>query len=95
MMKSNFTTGTHCKISGHYKSASEFHKGTAALSSTWATPLKLVVQNIIASGNQAVVELKAVDVKCKNGLAFTNEYAWVLEFNDQNKIVKVRAYMDT
>jgi ketosteroid isomerase-like protein len=55
----------------------------------------LVVQDIIASGDRAVVELKAIDVECKNGLAFTNEYAWILKFNDQNKIIKVNAYMDT
>ncbi|KAF4548399.1 Hypothetical protein D9617_28g065050 [Elsinoe fawcettii] len=91
----NLCEGTFCKISGHYQSLQEFHTGTKALSSTWASPLKLVVQNVIASGNQAAVELKAVDTSCKNGLPFTNEYSWVLQFDQNNKIKVVRAYMDT
>ncbi|KAK4936726.1 hypothetical protein LTR10_022450 [Elasticomyces elasticus] len=87
--------GTYCPISGHYNSAKAFQEGTAALSKTWAVPLKLVVQDILVEGNQAAVELKAVDVHCKNGLPFTNEYVWLVTFGDNKKIVKVRAYMDT
>lgn len=87
--------GTYCSIAGHYHSKKEFHDGTKSLSSIWASPLRLVVENIICDGYQAAVEMKAVDTKCKNGLPFTNEYTWVCEFNDQNKIVKIRAYMDT
>ncbi|CAI7599752.1 unnamed protein product [Penicillium pancosmium] len=87
--------GTYCPIAGHYHSKGEFHEGTKALSSTWASPLKLQVENIICDGHQAAVEMKAVDTKCKNGLPFTNEYNWVCEFDDKNKIVKIRAYMDT
>ncbi|KAF3031120.1 hypothetical protein E8E11_000151, partial [Didymella keratinophila] len=61
-----------------------------------ATPLKLVVQDIIHNrANKAAVELKAVDVDCKDGLKFTNEYVWVCHFNDQDKIVKINAFMDT
>ncbi|KAH6618438.1 hypothetical protein C7974DRAFT_440635 [Boeremia exigua] len=88
--------GTYCPISGHYKSKQAFHEGTRALSSTWATPLCLVVQDIIHDGaNKAAVELKAVGVECKDGLKFTNEYVWVCHFNDQDKIVKINAFMDT
>jgi hypothetical protein len=54
-----------------------------------------VVQNVIIEGNQAAVELKAVDVKTKSGDPFPNEYTWVLGFNDSGKIATVRAYMDT
>lgn len=67
----------------------------APLAAAWATPLRLVVQNIIVDGNDVVVELKAVDTECKNGLPFTNEYAWVCRFNKDGKIDKVNAYMDT
>ena len=89
-------TGTYCPISGHYKSKQAFHEGTRALSSTWATPLCLVVQDIIHDGaNKAAVELKAVGVECKDGLKFTNEYIRVCHFNDQDKIVKINAFMDT
>ncbi|KAH7134864.1 hypothetical protein B0J11DRAFT_425192 [Dendryphion nanum] len=87
---------TYCPISGHYSSKQAFHDGTHALSSTWATPLKLVVQDIIHDGkNKAAVELKAVGVECKNGLKFPNEYVWVCHFNDQDKIIKINAFMDT
>ncbi|KAJ4351119.1 uncharacterized protein N0V89_006458 [Didymosphaeria variabile] len=88
--------GTYCPIAGNYKSKQAFHDGTHALSSTWATPLKLVVQDIITDGkNKAAVQLKAEGVECKNGLKFPNEYVWVCHFNDRNKIVKVDAFMDT
>ncbi|KAF5693634.1 ketosteroid isomerase [Fusarium denticulatum] len=87
--------GTHCKVSGRYKSIEEFQQGTRALSSTWAGPLHLVVQNVIIEGNQAAVELKAVNTQTKSGDPFPNEYTWVLGFNDNGKIATVRAYMDT
>ncbi|PLB47651.1 hypothetical protein P170DRAFT_476334 [Aspergillus steynii IBT 23096] len=87
--------GTFCPIAGRYKSKAEFHEGTKSLSSTWASPLKLQVRNVICDGHQAVVEMRAMDTKCWNGLPFTNEYAWVCEFNDQNQIIRIRAYMDT
>ncbi|KZM28341.1 uncharacterized protein EKO05_0010452 [Ascochyta rabiei] len=88
--------GTYCPISGHYTSKQAFHDGTHALSSTWATPLKLVVQDIIHDGgNKAAVQLKAVDVECKNGLKFTNEYVWICHFDDRDMIVKLIAFMDT
>ncbi|KAH8430253.1 nuclear transport factor 2 family protein [Aspergillus melleus] len=87
--------GTFCPIAGRYKSKAEFHEGTKSLSSTWASPLKLQVRNVICDGHQAVVEMRAIDTECLNGLPFTNEYAWVCEFNDENRIIRIRAYMDT
>ncbi|KAH7072044.1 hypothetical protein BKA63DRAFT_554909 [Paraphoma chrysanthemicola] len=88
--------GTYCPISGHYTSKQAFHDGTHALSSTWATPLKLVVQDIIHDGdNKAAVQLKAVGVECKNGLKFPNEYVWCCTFNSDAKIIKIDAFMDT
>lgn len=57
--------------------------------------MHLVVQNIIVDGNQAAVELKAVNTKTKDGEPFPNEYSWILGFNDEGKIITVRAYMDT
>ncbi|KAF5719319.1 ketosteroid isomerase [Fusarium globosum] len=86
---------THCKVSGRYRSIEDFQQGTRALSSTWAGPLHLVVQNIIIEGNQAAVELKAVNTETNSGDPFPNEYTWVLGFNDSGKIATVRAYMDT
>ncbi|KAF7552180.1 hypothetical protein G7Z17_g4503 [Cylindrodendrum hubeiense] len=91
----DWTVKGTCQISGHYKSIKEFQQGTKALSSTWAGPLHLVVQNIIVDGNQAAVELKAVNTKTKSGEPFPNEYTWILSFNEEGKIATVRAYMDT
>lgn len=89
------TPGTFFQIAGHYTSKAELARGMSVLNTVWATPLKLVVMHILWDGNHAAVELKAEDTYCKNGLPFTNEYAWICRFNEENKIVEVRAYMDT
>jgi ketosteroid isomerase-like protein len=91
----NPVSGTFVPIGGVYKSNAAFHRETTPLSSTWATPLQLVVQNIVADGDWAVVELKAIGTECKNGLKFANEYAWVCRFNNEGKIDIINAYMDT
>jgi ketosteroid isomerase-like protein len=58
--------------------------------------LKLVVQDIIHDGgNKAAVQLKAEGMECKNGLKFPNEYVWWCTFNDDAKITKINAFMDT
>jgi ketosteroid isomerase-like protein len=58
--------------------------------------LELIVRGIIFDvRDRAAVELKAMDVDYKNGLAFTNEYVWVCHFNEDNKIVKINAFMNT
>ncbi|GME47272.1 hypothetical protein BDV41DRAFT_72418 [Neofusicoccum parvum] len=88
--------GTFCPIANTYHSKKAFQDGTKPLTSTWATPLKLVVRNIISDGqNQAAIELEAVDTVCKNGLKFTNFYTWICTFGENGKIVKINAYMDT
>ncbi|KAL1621647.1 hypothetical protein SLS56_009117 [Neofusicoccum ribis] len=92
----NLPTGTFCPIANTYHSKKAFQDGTKPLTSTWATPLKLVVRNIISDGqNQAAIELEAVDTVCKNGLKFTNFYTWICTFGENGKIVKINAYMDT
>jgi ketosteroid isomerase-like protein len=55
-----------------------------------------VVQDIIHDGgNKAAVQLKAEGMECKNGLKFPNEYVWWCTFNDDAKIIKINAFMDT
>jgi ketosteroid isomerase-like protein len=57
--------------------------------------LELIVRGIIFDGrDRAAVELKAMDVAYKNGSAFTNGYVWVCHFNEDNKIVKINAFMN-
>jgi ketosteroid isomerase-like protein len=87
--------GTFFQIAGHYTSKAELARAMSVLNTVWATPLKLVVTHILWDGTRAAVELKAEDTYCRNGLPFTNEYAWICRFNAENKIVEVRAYMDT
>ncbi|PHH66790.1 hypothetical protein CDD81_5922 [Ophiocordyceps australis] len=87
--------GTFLQIAGHYKSKSALRSGTHILNSIWATPLKMVVQHVICQESCAIVEMKAHETYCKNGMPFINEYVWICYFNKADKIVQVRAYMDT
>ncbi|PHH93328.1 hypothetical protein CDD83_7113 [Cordyceps sp. RAO-2017] len=87
--------GTFLQIAGHYESKAALRSGTKVLNDIWATPLKLAVQHVVCDGADAVVEMKADDTRCKNGMHFSNEYVWVCHFNDRGKIERVRAYMDT
>ncbi|KAL2863991.1 nuclear transport factor 2 family protein [Aspergillus lucknowensis] len=87
--------GTFFEMAGHYTSKKDLREKMKVLNTVFATPLKLVVKHILRDGSRAAVELKAEDTYCRNGLPFTNEYAWICRFGGENKIVEVRAYMDT
>ncbi|KAL2820925.1 hypothetical protein BDW59DRAFT_150515 [Aspergillus cavernicola] len=87
--------GTFFEMAGHYTSKKDLREKMKVLNAVFATPLKLVVKHILWDGLYAAVELRAEDTYCKNGLPFINEYAWICRFGGQNKIVEVRAYMDT
>jgi len=87
-------TGSQNPLGGHYTSAQDFAAATfTRLSKVLKTPLVLKVTNVIASGNQASVELQA-DSICHNGLPFDNCYAWNITVKE-GKIVQVRAYLDS
>ena len=105
----NWTVMGHCPLSGIYNSKQDFIKATVNLLGTHVLtePLRMAVHNVIvgevaADGSQtAVVEMKAIDAKCNNGLVFDNVYCWVCKFVQESdasgnwKIGKVRAYVDT
>jgi hypothetical protein len=55
--------------------------------------IKLLVRNIITSGEWIVVEMVS-KAECKNGLNFDNTYAWVCQFDRIGVVVQVRAYLD-
>lgn len=55
--------------------------------------IKLHVQNIIAEGDQVVVEAQG-DARTKDGLDYNNLYCIVLRLQE-GKVAEIREYMDT
>jgi uncharacterized protein len=85
--------GTH-PLAGHYYSKAAFIEGTfAKLSKVLPGGAQLHVENLLVSGDNAVVELHSL-ATAKNGLRFDNRYCWVLHFIDKT-IDVVRAYLDS
>ena len=85
--------GTH-PLAGHYRSKAAFIEGTfAKLGKVLPKGAQLHVENILISGDDAVVELHSL-ATAKNGLRFDNRYCWVLHF-EGNSIDVVRAYLDS
>jgi ketosteroid isomerase-like protein len=85
--------GTH-PLAGHYRSKAAFIEGTfAKLGKVLPKGAQLHVENILISGDDAVVELHSL-ATAKNGLRFDNRYCWVLHFSG-NTIDVVRAYLDS
>jgi uncharacterized protein len=85
--------GTH-PLAGHYRSKAAFIEGTfAKLGKVLPKGAQLHVENILISGDDAVVELHSL-ATAKNGLRFDNRYCWVLHFGDKT-IDVVRAYLDS
>ena len=85
--------GTH-PLAGHYRSKAAFIEGTIVkLGKVLPQGAQLHVENILISGDDAVVELHSL-ATAKNGLRFDNRYCWVLHFKGKT-IDVVRAYLDS
>jgi uncharacterized protein len=85
--------GTH-PLAGHYHSKADFLAHTfEKLAKVLPQGTQLHVENALASGDWAVVELRSL-ATAKNGLRFDNRYCWLCRFKD-GKIVEVRAYLDS
>jgi uncharacterized protein len=85
--------GTH-PLAGHYHSKADFLAHTfEKLAKVLPQGTQLHVENVLASGDWAVVELRSL-ATAKNGLRFDNRYCWLCRFSD-DKIVEVRAYLDS
>jgi ketosteroid isomerase-like protein len=85
--------GTH-PLAGHYLSTEAFIEGTfAKLGQVLPHGAQLHTENVIAEGDQAVVELHSL-ATAMNGMRFDNHYCWVVSFRD-GLIVRVRAYLDS
>ena len=85
--------GTH-PLAGHYRSKADFIAGTfAKLGRVLPQGAQLHVEQVIASGDEAVVELRSL-ATARNGMRFDNRYCWVVAF-DGEIVVRVRAYLDS
>jgi ketosteroid isomerase-like protein len=85
--------GTH-PLAGHYLSKSAFQEATfGKLGKVLPKGAQLRLTNLIVAANTAVVELVS-DATAHNGMRFDNHYCWVVRF-DGNRIVEVRAYLDS
>ncbi|KIW28468.1 uncharacterized protein PV07_08130 [Cladophialophora immunda] len=105
----DWTIPGHSPMSGRYTTKQDFIDNTLKVlrERVLTEPLRLAVRNVVVSGAAAgaegtdeeiegdvVVELEALDAKCKNGLLYDMRYCWVCKFA-RGKIVQVRAYLDT
>jgi ketosteroid isomerase-like protein len=87
-------------LGGTYNSAADFRAKTLArLGSILdpSTPIRIKVHNIIGGGPDeewCTVEMKN-ESKAKNGMDYNQTYAWCVRWNEDGKIVQVRAYLDT
>ncbi len=85
--------GTH-PLAGNYRSKNDFIKSTfERLNRVLKDKIRLRVTDVHACGETAVVELEALS-EALNGRPFDNRYCWVVFFSN-NKIVRVRAYLDS
>lgn len=86
--------GSH-PLAGRYRDLDEFVAGTSArLNPRLCEPLRLQVVNILLADGWAVVELTAESVQL-NGRPYTNEYCWLVRFDEAGLIVEVRSYLDS
>jgi ketosteroid isomerase-like protein len=85
--------GTH-PLAGHYKSRAEFTAATfAKLGRVLPGGAQLNVNDVFIAGDVAIVELHS-RATAKNGFRFDDHYCWVCYFRN-NKIIRVRAYLDS
>jgi len=83
-----------CPVSRTYKSKEEFFEGaTKPLSAKLAGPIQPTVRNIIAEGDQIVLQWEG-KAASKSGKPYNNNYCWVMRIAD-SKIKEGTAYIDT
>jgi uncharacterized protein len=86
--------GFFARVAGHYRGKADFVAHTfEKLAKVLPQGTQLHVENVLQSGDWAVVELRSL-ATAKNGLRFDNRYCWVCRFRGDT-IVEVRAYLDS
>ncbi|WVW82523.1 hypothetical protein I302_104534 [Kwoniella bestiolae CBS 10118] len=80
--------------SGSFNNTSEFLAIWAPIANCFIDPIQFAIQNLVVSGNTAVLELKFEGVGRKDGKKYIQYPCWILEFDDEEKpkIVKWRCY---
>jgi ketosteroid isomerase-like protein len=87
-------------LGGTYHSVEEFQSKTMArlgLIMDPSTPLRIKVHNIIGGGPDeewCTMEMRN-EGKTKSGMDYNQTYSWCVRWNDEGKIVQVRAYLDS
>lgn len=85
--------GTH-PLAGEYHGKKAFREATfARLDKVLQAGAQLQVEHLLVRGNEAAVELRSL-ATARNGMRFDNRYCWIVDF-DSNRIVRVRAYLDS
>lgn len=84
-------------MSKTYTSKADFQAATLTVlnSKCFNDPLRLKLVDLTMDGDQAVAELAAIDMVCKNGMPYPMRYCWVLHFDEKAMVDRVRAYLDT
>ncbi|MGE0824179.1 MAG: nuclear transport factor 2 family protein [Candidatus Binatia bacterium] len=81
-------------VSRTYTSKHAFADGAAKpLSEKLAGPIKPIVRNIIAEGDQIVLQWEG-SATAKSGMPYNNSYCWVMRLAN-GKITEGTAYIDT
>lgn len=86
-------------LGGTYHSAADFRSKTLARLGPImdpSTPMRMTAHNIIGGGADewCTVEMRN-EGKAKGGMEYNQTYAWCVRWNNEGKIVQVRAYLDT
>ncbi len=102
----NWTIMGHSPMSKTYTSKYDFINATLQVlgNQVLKGPLRMYAYNAIVAApsedgsQQAVVEMRALDAECRNGMTYDMTYCWVCTFIDvegERRIAKVRAYVDS
>ncbi|KAF2260910.1 hypothetical protein CC78DRAFT_570903 [Lojkania enalia] len=94
-------TGESHALAGHWHSKESFFRDSwMSVGPVLLRPMELSVEGVIAEADGRGLEGRAcVEMRGKgvlgDGREYNNEYCWVVSFNEEGLITKVRAYLDT
>ena len=84
--------GSH-GLSGHYHTLADFRAQFGRMAPRMQGPITLQLNNLIVSGQQAVVELLA-NCTQKNGDPYPQTHCWVLRYDSNGIVEQASMYMD-
>jgi uncharacterized protein len=86
--------GTH-PLAGTYNTKQDFLNATfKRLNQILNEGVVLKIKHIYVDGMTAIVEMESLST-AKNGKPFDNVYCWIVDFDDNQIITTVRAYVDS